>query len=125
MVSKLTGLTSLTLKAAVVDDFLACAVVLNLSSLQKLVLEGTAVKTVAVLPLLSKLSDLRHLELVLGDNTTLSMVEGMQLQTLTQLTTLRLGATIIMNEPLLLRELRRPLPRLQDSGLARGRRDQP
>jgi hypothetical protein len=114
VVSKLTGLTSLVLKGQDVDDFLACAVVLNLSRLQKLVLEGAAVQTAAVLPLLSKLTDLRHLELVLGDTADVGMAEGMQLQTLTQLTRLHLSGDSVVGVSELSGALRRHLPRLQE-----------
>lgn len=49
---------------------------------------------------------LQHVLLQLHSNhSTAYVVEGMQLQTLTQLITLRLGPTIIANAPLLLRAL--------------------
>lgn len=89
--TKLTGLTELMFSAQCLDDFLASAVLLSLSKLQSLLLATAQVRTASVLPVVSRLSGLRRLELLLYNEAVhIGRAEVMQLTALTQLTYLKL-----------------------------------
>lgn len=93
--TELTALTGLDLFAPCLDDFLAVAVLSNVTQLQELTLESDVVRTGALMPLISKLTDLRLLNLRLYHHGVhLGRAEVMQLGPLKQLSSLLLRPRI-------------------------------
>lgn len=93
-------MTALDFFAPCLDDFLAVAVLSNVTQLQELTLESEVLRTGAVMPLISKLTDLRDLTLRLHHYAIhLGRAEVMQLGSLKQLSWLvlrpRIRASIV------------------------------